>query len=322
MADKMKAAAGGYRKGLVLGLTVAEVMVLILFVLLLLLWARSPKAVADCRSELQGQRDRVAFLTERYPKNSQQVIDDLFNELTVAKNEAKASRAAVAKAAQSGEQLKNVQRLADAMGLNRNDRDGARKLTEMVSIAEEIANEAKTHGQTPTDAARALRDGQNAIAALRAGIPLPDGNRMGAPDFVRAIVTRHRELEQKAFGHGGADFPPCWSSLEPGKPDFIYNVALTSRGMVVHDNELHKDRQAELPQQGITFDVEIAPSQFEQMTRPVFEWSKRHTPECRFYVLIVDQTADHEKRAYKEHLRTVGGHFYYYEPRTIVAAGQ
>ena len=112
----------------------------------------------------------------------------------------------------------------------------------------------------------------------------------------------------------GTDHPACWKS-RTGKSEYIFDVTLTSRGIITHDNALpHRTaEQAQLPLQTIVFDQEVQPEQFLKMSRPVFEWSKRKG--CRFFVRVSDRTKGEEKTIYKQLLWTVGQHFYFYEVR-------
>lgn len=69
--------------------------------------------------------------------------------------------------------------------------------------------------------------------------------------------------------------------------------------------------QAQLPLQAMVFEKEMRPGQFRVMSKPVFEWSVKEG--CRFFVRVFDLTKDEEKMIYKQHLRAVGEHFYYFE---------
>ena len=61
----------------------------------------------------------------------------------------------------------------------------------------------------------------------------------------------------------------------------------------------------------MVFEKEMRPGQFRVMSKPVFEWSVKEG--CRFFVRVFDLTKDEEKMIYKQHLRAVGEHFYYFE---------
>ena len=124
-----------------------------------------------------------------------------------------------------------------------------------------------------------------------------------------------RNLERKLDGLGkGTDHPACWLS-RTRKSEYIFDVTLTSRGIITHDNALpHRTaEQAQLPLQTIVFDQEVQPEQFLKMSRPVFEWSKRKG--CRFFVRLSDRTKADQKTIYKQLYRTVEQRFYPFEVR-------
>ena len=111
----------------------------------------------------------------------------------------------------------------------------------------------------------------------------------------------------------GTEMPACWASRKTGKPEYIFNTALTSNGIIVQDNALpHRaSEQAQLPLQAMVFKKEMRPGQFRVMSKPILEWSVKEG--CRFFVRVYDQTRDDEKMIYKRHLRTVLDYFYHYE---------
>jgi hypothetical protein len=113
-------------------------------------------------------------------------------------------------------------------------------------------------------------------------------------------------------GGRGVEAVPCWATPE-GKPEYIFDVALTSHGLIIRDRKLpHRQaEQAALPLADLPFDVELSPDRFLAATRRLFEWSRAH--ECRFFVRAFDLTGETEKLIYKRHLRYLDTHFYKYE---------
>ncbi len=55
------------------------------------------------------------------------------------------------------------------------------------------------------------------------------------------------------------EMPACWATPD-GKPEYTFQVVLTSGGIIVHDNALEhrRDEQASLPIDKIQFDQEIS----------------------------------------------------------------
>ncbi len=95
-----------------------------------------------------------------------------------------------------------------------------------------------------------------------------------------------------------------------GQPEYIFNISLTSDGIVVHANKL-ADRAAdenELPIGGLSFDSNVSDSAFEQQTDALYKYSKAR--DCRFFVRVFDETKSDEKAVYKRRLQAVESHFY------------
>ncbi len=111
----------------------------------------------------------------------------------------------------------------------------------------------------------------------------------------------------------GTEHPACWASPETGKPEYIFDVALTSTGIIVRDNMLpHRaEAQRHLPLQMMVFREGLSLERFLVATLPLLEWS--NAQGCRFFVRTFDLTKADEKDIYKRHLRTVGQRFYHYE---------
>lgn len=108
----------------------------------------------------------------------------------------------------------------------------------------------------------------------------------------------------------GVDWPPCWPDSNGKATDFIFTIDLTSKGIVIHDSTpSHRiDERNKLPLDNIKYDVARTMAEFRNDARPLFNWSTQK--ECRFYVLAVDKTAPTEKGVFQEQLLTVEGYFY------------
>ena len=119
-------------------------------------------------------------------------------------------------------------------------------------------------------------------------------------------------LRQARSGGRGLDHPPCWATPD-GKAEYIFDIALTRRGLIVRERELpHRAiERAKLPIGDLALDDELIPKNFLGMTEPLFRWSVDN--ECRFVVRAFDSTAPTEKTIYKRHMRVLEQRFYKYE---------
>lgn len=117
---------------------------------------------------------------------------------------------------------------------------------------------------------------------------------------------------QISRGGRGVEAVPCWSKSK-GKPEYIFDVALTTNGLTIRDRKLphRKDEQSKLPLDRIIFERELTRTQFLNAAKPLYDWSVSH--KCRFFVRAFDKTANTEKKLYKQHLRYLGERFYHYE---------
>ncbi len=312
-----------YRRGLVLGFTLAEIMVLIIFALLLALsWHLVEKDKENDRLSqiLKEQEVAVATLTERNRNLKRRFapgddFDDLFRELELAKKQQTVLRQEIGTLSEKRETLEEENQV----------------LEERAIVAERLLEMAREAGVPTEDPERAIQVIASRLEQLEkvqeemkaAGlndnqikeffentlVKLVEAERRAA-----RLVGQLRNAQRKLVGLGrGTEMPACWASKETGKPEYIFNTALTSRGIIIRDNTLpHRaEEQAYLPLQAMVFEKEMHPRQFRAMSKPVFEWSVEE--KCRFFVRVFDLTKDEEKIIYKQHLRTVGEHFYYFE---------
>jgi TolA-binding protein len=124
------------------------------------------------------------------------------------------------------------------------------------------------------------------------------------------LRQENEALKRQVEPHpGGADYPSCFKN-PAGKPDYIFDVMLTSGGIVIHKNDLpdQVEKEALLPLSQITFDRDIPDADFLDQTDGIFDFSNQHG--CRFYVRVTHQTKADEKDTYKERLTTIEQHFY------------
>ena len=323
MGADISAQDRSYRRGLVLGFTLAEIMVLIIFALLLALsWHLVAKDKENDRLSqiITEQEVAVAKLTERTRMLEKRVargdeFDDLFRELEQAKEQQAALEQANAALREKREALEIE----------------TKALEERATVAEKLLEMAREAGVPTEDPEKAVQEIASRLEQLEkvkeemkaAGL---DDNQF--KEFVENTLVKLAEAERRADrlegqlrnfqrkldGLGrGTEMPACWASRETGKPEYIFNTALTSRGIITRDNALPHwaAEQAQLPLQDMVFEKEMRPEQFRVMSQPVFAWGVKEG--CRFFVRVYDQTKDEEKMIYKRHLRTVGKHFYYFE---------
>src|SRR5258705_8101264 len=260
--------------GLVLGLTMAEVAILIIFVLLLLLvfnqleraalvdrlGGRNPSSLV-----IRAQAfDKIAAAMGSIPPDASRDFDRLINAAVEAVQRPSAKRALSAASGalqEIGRARKQIQSVASAA-----QHGGIDSLLRVVD-----------------EQASAIANMQGQIVALQAKL-------------------------DSAGVRGGA-LPSCWAQ-QGGKIDYVYDVILTSSGIRMRQYEYGKRLKETM---GITTWVPdpsetLSEAAFTEHTRPWFDYSKRW--DCRFFVVVYDQTGPNEKALYKALLKTVENHFY------------
>lgn len=146
-----------------------------------------------------------------------------------------------------------------------------------------------------------------------------------------ALDERDREREEverlqdhiRSLG-SGTDHPSCWYQEDGITTAYLFDVALTSRGLVVDfaatSEEVvsasgdrlgtAEEARASLPVGSVQRQQLLRPEQFLRQTSGLHEWSKDRDPECRFFVRVFDRTAASQKQLYKDQLETVEQPFY------------
>ncbi len=306
-----------YKRGLILGLTMAEIVLLLLFSLLLalaaLFWEQEKKT-----EQIMLERDKIA------------------EELRI--NEMKLeSLVAILSRTDLSEMKKELVRLKDqeqkiAVLLERLQIDKSLSADEKVSLLiekttklNEVSKEIKAAGfpPEPKDLSKALdrvKDAQAEIAeadeALKQAQKANTELTQSLEDAEQGIAQKegqiaHMKRTLDRFGKG-TEKPACWADEKTGKPKYIYNAGLTSGGIIVRHSETPPwGKSRNLPIDTIPFDNDMKPREFLRKANPMLDWSKSH--ECRFWVRVYDLTGPTEKKTYKRHLRYLEQAFYTWE---------
>jgi hypothetical protein len=268
-----------YRKGVVLGLTMAEVAILIIFVLLLLL----------AFSEVRGSAKLRLF-------DGKQAIDSL--EVTrLMAAEAKLDSVAQELALVPVDSSEDFVRLVRVMAQAAQRQQGPNELADARSALQEIRGARAEMKRL----AEAVREGQGeGLAQLTEQQSYRIANQEGQIRIIQGRLVR--------FGQGKGE-RPCW--VQPtGTIDYLYDVVLTSKG--IRMREVHNPSRAAERVHLYLPEVDpaevLSPATFLDRTAALYQRSKREN--CRFFVNVYDATEHFEKPLYKDLLRTVEGHFY------------
>ena len=274
-----------YRRGLVLGLTMAEVGILVIFVLLLLL------ALA-------------AFDRKQYAK-AVPVPQDRFAKLTSAERALQSINEAIG--GSSADTPEEIQELVRALSESAESPEGQAALRAVRSALEEIKRTEDEIRRVAEQLGPSGGDVAETIARQSRDLAMKEGQ------------LQYAEQRLRALGQGGAGARPCW--VEPnGGVVFLYDVVLTSGGirMRLRDNVATSPRLADLALPAVEPGTTLSEEEFRSRTRALYDYGRRAENQCRFHVYVWDGTAAAEKERYKDLLRTVEGHFY---KQTVVPSG-
>lgn len=274
-----------YRRGLVLGLTMAEVGILVIFVLLLLL------ALA-------------AFERQRFAETAA-VAPERLEELTAA--EAALSSLKEAVGVRQADTPAEIQELVRAVAETARSPEGQAALQAVRTALEEMK---RTEEEIRRAAERLEGESTNmaaTVAQQSRELAIKEGQLQYAEQRLRTALG------------GGAGARPCW--VEPdGSIVFLYDVILTSAGirMRLREGVLGSPRLVDLPLPRVDSGFALSEEDFRARTRALYDYGRRAENQCRFHVYVYDGTAAAEKERYKDLLRTVEGHFY---KQTTVPSG-
>lgn len=297
MADKQP----GYRKGLVLGFSVAESFILIVFILLfllLVLLAKRDKLIERCEAKLKEQvvlleslgeiKKRIDERLNSGGENDAQAIDDYLLSLSQAAE----------RAAKLEKEIESLRGVADDF------RELKRQLERKKGTSANLA---------ATDVTRQLQELiENANLEHES-----EGEEL--KQSLQTCRGQVQNLQSKLSSEGkGFNYPPC-SVDEDGNPDFIFDVAVTDGGMLSRENDLPKhgiSLKRELLQY-LRFEEDLPSSEFLRTTRPLFAYSRENN--CRFFVRLYDNTGPTKKAEYKIHRRAVENHFYILDKKNAMS---
>lgn len=267
-----------YRRGVLLGLTMAEIIMLIIFLLLLAfstLLDRAKKENAAQAALIQMDKGYVERIVRVFATQPPDMTEEI---------------------------VSTIERLPEV--INRiKEQDLAKDGGEPV---EEVVMRGLEKIQAEKEARDAMGDApveQQLLAALEKQKEL-EAEARNLSDQKKSLIS---QIESKGRG---VDWPPCWPDSTGKGSEFLFRIDLTNDGIVMFDNApAHRaEEKVRLPMQNIKYGVPRNIGQFQAETAPLFNWSKQK--ECRFYVLIYDKTGASEKALFKRLLITVEGSFY------------
>lgn len=327
-----------YRRGLVLGLTMAEIMVLIIFALLLALAAALKNShdrlaardsrVLQLEADLKVHEDTLKRLIAS--AGGKTTAEDIFKEMRAQKDKMQAAEAELSRLrplAPKAKELDDIYQELRKAGIEKPESpEGKKKLADSMQIAKEAEQALRQQAGAAPDGKRiadmlalanqvmneSKRPGTNPDPAQLAQM-LRDAR--SADQRVRDAIGQNRNLQEqlKRFGRG-SDLPPCWANETTGRAEYIFDVTIGSTGFIISKNDLpgRSEQFENLPIQDIQFGQILSQAEFRRVTTPIRRWGESQEQKCKFYVRLYDQTKAEEKALFKKYMLTTEENFYKY----------
>jgi hypothetical protein len=283
-----------YRRGVVLGLTLAEVLVLLVFLLLLTMSAlllRRDQEQATMTEQLERYAVLLRPVTEALTSHGMVIEDtDRLASLIERGREAEQLR---------GQLLEASQRLEAARIQEESDH------TE-ISRLRESAKETLRLSQAATE-----RDALASLLERVPGSPLEPLTEkldrlvrtMESADSAAASLTgqnaQMRNELARLKGNGGSGLPYCWA-LPDGRPQFMLKVEMQDTGVIVHylEPRARPEDPAWQLLDGVGRDRLMPMSEFIGQTSQL--QARSTADRCRYAIQVVDGTGVTNKPGYKQ----------------------
>jgi hypothetical protein len=298
------------RRGLILGLTLAEILLLLLFLLLLVLgsqistWRDRYEQLGQTLDELKPLQEALMAGGAIDINNVQELVSR-FRKLQNAEQELAKLKADNADLARQSELLKSL-------GLASEDK--MRDVANAVKRASEIdPNDPPALLNRALDVISRLGpstqpDQVKPLSEMVAGLELEKKLTVLEADLDQA----RRERNNLMRGPGnGLTYPSCWTNAA-GQTEYIFDVTLADAGVQVRNASLSRANDKSWALVGpFARETMISEGVFIGATKKLFEWSK--SQNCRFYAIVRDATGPSKAR-YKHLQEMVQGNFYPFYP--------
>lgn len=328
-----------YRRGVLLGMTMAEIMILLLFCILMAFVLR-----LEAFTEQEEKSESLEVL--------QDFIVDQGGDISETWEAVQAAASIIAVVGSDGlqEVAEKIEEGSDKPPAAVVDSlvQGAELYQELVEqIAEELGDDP-TEAEVSEAIENALEHQKIAQAinkleeaAAEAGIPPEEiedfldkqlakaeiAEEYSEQDLVDALADKEQEIKQaearadrldralvsakeQLSGKGlGLVYPSCFVGKNKSI-QYIYDVYFDESRVRLEPIPVdgYEEEIAELPFDGVSTSVEVPIDQYVEETEPLFLWSEQNN--CRFFVKIYDQTAAQNKDRYKFMKRRIEYSFY------------
>lgn len=295
-----------YRRGLVLGFTVAEIILLVLFALLLALVGSmiNNKAEVEKAISLNIKFNEAIKALEMDDKHAfAEKVKEVINEDIDYQKKLKEIEQKLGKQPLPD----NVYAELIANKIDVATQDGKQKLLDLLIVA--LAAEKKMKEES------GLQTQDEIISACKSGVEL--NKMMGDSKSLSEFVSNHKnakaqsdhwKAEASKCGLGG-NLPPCYRDNVEDPTPFIYEARIYNDGIKLTDivpSNLKDRFEKDFTNPPIT-NRTLTQNELINSTRQFLQWGEKN--ECRFYVKVFDEMPN-DKDRFKSHLKSIESNFY------------
>jgi hypothetical protein len=302
-----------FRRGVVLGLTMAEALLLLIFLLMLILAVKlkdQSSHIAALEQEKAAAQSSLAALQPIFDKLSKSQKFDITQDYQRVQQQLDLANAKLKDAELTTEMI----RRAAAALPNLKPEEAAKALLTQAAIGQQALDAAhKLNPDLPPEkAVQALIDAANIGQALAQSSGAPSDLLAAAGacrSDLQSCQNQTTYLNQRLNAKtGGFDLPPCWVD-RAGKIQFIFDVALQDDGIWVDDIAVagREADRGKLPLDRVRLRQNLDRSEFAAAFAPLLAWSNQRG--CRFYVRLYDDMKTGDRAEYKALRGTVEGYF-------------
>lgn len=299
MPERRAKESKNYRRGLILGFTIAEIVLLVLFALLM---ALAQRLISGKKEVLQA-----TALNSRFMEAVASMDDPSFQKKL---NAAIQQEIDYQKRLEDAVSKISAQSLPDdvyaeikSQKIDLNTKEGKQRFLDLVSTALEAEREAAKSGGTTAS---------NVAAACRAGSEfkkvLGDKDPSELINTTKDAVARAEHYKSEAAKCGlSGNLPACFRGANDPIP-YLYEVRIKPEGLQLKLTlpnqyvERFNSNFTNSPDNAV-----LSVSDFRAQAKQFLDWGDRN--QCRFYVTVYDDLPN-DKERFKSMLKTVEGYFY------------
>jgi hypothetical protein len=303
------------RRGLILGLTLAEILLLLLFLLLLAFSAKLQRVKHDA-DDANVKLARLSLSLEQLRPLQAALLGagasgiTSVEQLAIRFQHMAEVEQENARLKQDNASLSQVSDLTKTLGLEASDK--LKSLALSMTMASKI---------NPNDPPAALKRALDVLEKLGSTTKPEDVRPLSEMkstfDAVAKLTTleAQRDKLQEDVNNlmrvgNGLTYPSCWKKKPSGQTEYIFDITFYDSGIIVSDATPGRSKDPAWSMvSNLSRGKMISEQSFITATSRLADWSKRPEQNCRFYVIERDATGN-DKQRYVRLRQTIESSFY------------